>query len=297
MSRNASRRAVFHHLVREPLVHFLVLGVALFGVYRLSIGRSTGSDRIVVSSGKVQNLVETFRMTWQRPPTPEELQGLIADFIKEEVLVREARQAGLDQDDPVVRRRLRTRMEILSDDTAAIRPPTDGQLEAYLARHRDAFQVEGRTTFVQVYLSPERRGARLETDLRRTRELLVRAGPAADAARLSDSVMLDTRYDALSDRDVVRIFGEDFARGLATAPLGRWSEPLRSGYGAHLVRVTERIPGRPAQLEEVREAVQREWLAEETARAREASYQTLLHKYQVTLEAAAVQTVAPRASR
>jgi hypothetical protein len=297
LSRNASRRDVLHRLLREPLVHFLVLGLALFGVYRLSTTRSPGSERIVVSSGKVQTLVETFRLTWQRPPTPEELQGLIADFIKEEVLVREARQAGLDQDDPLVRRRLRTRMEILSDDTAAIRPPSDAQLEAYLATHRDAFQVDGRTTFVQLYLSPERRGPRLDSDLRKTRELLERAGPGTDVARLSDSVMLDTRYDAISDRDVVRIFGEEFAGGLAAAPLGRWSEPLRSGYGAHLVRVIERVPGRSARLEEVREAVQREWLAEETARARQAALDTLLRKYQVRVEPAAVETVSPRAAR
>jgi hypothetical protein len=289
--------AVFHRLLREPLLHFLVLGAALFGVHHLVARRSPASERIVVTAGKIQNLAETFRLTWQRPPTPQELQGLIADFVKEEVLVREARQVGLDQDDPVVRRRLRTRMDLLGDDTAAIRPPTDPQLEAYLASHRDAYRVDGRTTFVQVYLSPERRGARLESDLRQTRAVLERAGPATDVAGIGDSVMLDSRYDAVSDGDVVRIFGEEFARGLAVAPLGRWSDPLKSGYGAHLVRVSERIPGRPARLEEVREGVQRDWLAEETVRAREASFQALLGKYQVTVEPAAVQTVLPRASR
>jgi PPIC-type PPIASE domain len=295
-SPGRSPGSAFRRLLREPLLHFLVLGAALFGVYRLASTRSS-DDRIVVSAGKVRSLAETFRLTWQRPPTDAELQGLVADHVREEVLVRQARRLGLEQDDTIVRRRLRTRMDIFFDDTAAIAPPTDAQLQAYLEAHSDAFRKESRTSFLQVYLSPERHGERMEGDLHRMKAALDHPRPGTDVAALGDPSMLDTRFDASSEREVVRVFGEEFARGLASAPLDRWSGPLRSGYGAHFVRVTERAPGRPAKLEEVREAVQREWLSQETTRAREAAYQALLRKYQVTVKPSAVETVSPRAGR
>ena len=284
-------------LLREPLLHFLLLGAGLFAVYRLAIAPSTEANRIVVSAGKLRSLAETFRLTWQRPPTEAELHGLVMDHVREEVLVREAVRLGLDQDDAVVRRRLRTRMDVLLDDTAAVAPPTEAQLQAYLDAHPEAFRQETRTSFVQVYLSPERHGERLESDLRRLQASLEHLPPGTDPLLLGDPSMLDRRFDAASERDVARVFGEAFAHELATAPLDRWSGPLRSGYGIHFVRVTERVPGRAAKLEEVREAVQREWLSQETARAREAAYQALLRKMQVTVEPAPAETASPRARR
>jgi hypothetical protein len=284
-------------LLRDPLFHFLVLGAALFGVYRLVSARSPGEQRIVVTAGTVRSLAEGFRATWQRPPTEGELQGLVADHLREEVLVREARRLGLDQDDAIVRRRLRTRMEIMLDDTAEIAPPTDLQLQEYLDRHPEDFQQDGRTTFVQLYLSPERRGARLEADLTRVKALLDRAGPGVDVVALGDPTLLDARFDAAPDRDLIRTFGPEFVRALATAPVDHWSGPVRSGYGAHFVRVLERVPGHPARLDEVREGVQREWLTRETARRREAAIEALLRRYQISVEPSAVETAVPRAAR
>lgn len=284
-------------LLREPLLHFFLMGAALFGLYRVGAARSADGGRIVVSAGKLHSLSETFRLTWQRPPTDAELRGLVMDHVREEVLVREATRLGLDQDDPVVRRRLRTRMDILLDDTAAIAPPTEVQLRAYLAAHPEAFRQDTRSSFVQVYLNPDRRGAQLDGDILRLKAALERITPGMDPVRLGDSSMLDARFETASDRDIARVFGDAFARELATAAPNRWSGPIRSSYGVHFVRITERVPGRPVRLDEVREAVQREWLSKETARAREAAYQELLRKVDVTVEPAPVETPAPRAGR
>jgi hypothetical protein len=290
-------RSGLRALLREPLLHFLVLGAALFGTYRLSTARSADSDRILVSAGKLGSLAEAFRLTWQRAPSNSELQGLVTDYIREEVLVREAVRLGLDQDDPVVRRRLRTRMDIFFDDTAGIDPPTEPQLHAYLQAHPNGFRQESRTTFIQVYLSPERHGERMNADLRRVKAALERLAPDADPAQLGDQLMIDSRFEGSSEREVTRVFGEAFARELAAVPLDRWSGPLRSGYGLHLVHITDRVAGRSPRLEEVREAVQREWLSQETARAREAAYQALLRKVKVTVEPAPRETIAPSAAR
>jgi hypothetical protein len=284
-------------LLREPLLHFLVLGAAVFGLYRVTSGRSAGDDRILVSVGRQRSVAETFRLIWQRPPTETEFQALVADYVREEVLVREAARLGLNQDDPVVRRRLRTRMDVFFDDTAPVSPPTEAQLQAYVDAHPDAFRTDERVSFVQVYLSPARHGAQMEETTRRLKAELQSARPETDVAALGDRSMLGTQFEALSEREVTRIFGDDFTKALADAPLDHWSGPIRSGYGVHFVKVHERIPGRRARLEEVREAAQREWLSQETARARESAYQALLRKAKVTIERGTLETGAPQAGR
>jgi hypothetical protein len=274
----------------------MVLGAALFGLYRLTSGRSAVDDRIFVSVGRQHSLAETFRLIWQRPPTEVEFKALVADYVREEVLVREAVRLGLNEDDSVVRRRLRTRMDVFFDDTALVAPPSDPQLQAYIDAHPEAFRTDERISFLQVYINPARHGAEVEESARRVKSELDRAREA-DVAALGDQSMLGTRFDAVSERDVTRIFGDTFAKALAEAPLARWSGPIRSGYGVHFVKVHERVPGRPGRLEEVREAAQREWLSQETARARESAYQALLHRMKVTVEPETLETGAPRAGK
>ena len=117
-------------ILREPLLHFLLLGAAIFGAYRLlSDARATQPGNIVVTQGRIEALVAAFTRTWQRPPTASEREGLIRDYIREEVYVREAIALGLDQDDMVIRRRLRQKLEFVSEDLTAPAEPTDGQLQ------------------------------------------------------------------------------------------------------------------------------------------------------------------------
>ena len=156
-------------LLREPLVHFLLLGAALFllDAWLRPLSASSQGSEIVVGEARIRSLAQNFRRTWQRPPTRPELDGLIQDFVREEVLYREALALGLDKDDTIVRRRLRQKMEFIADEAAALAKPTDQELAAYLAAHAEAFRVEPRATFTQVYLDPRRRAETLEADAKR----------------------------------------------------------------------------------------------------------------------------------
>ena len=133
---------------REPLVHFLVLGGVLFALYRWQ--NPSGAEtvlaprEIVVTTGRIANLAESFARVWQRPPTQAELDGLIEDHIREEVLYREALAIGLDRDDTIIRRRLRQKMEFISEDIAAQAEPSDQELQAYLDSHSDSYRVDPR---------------------------------------------------------------------------------------------------------------------------------------------------------
>lgn len=273
---------------REPLMHFLVLGMALFAFYRWQNppGSTTGPapQEIVVTRGRIANLAESFARVWQRPPTQAELDGLIEDYVREEVLYREALALGLDRDDTILRRRLRQKMEFISEDVAAQAEPTDDELQQYFAEHADAYRVDPRLSFRHVYLSTDRRGETVRDDAAVLLEELRGAGTDADISEIGDPLMLEPQFVDIPLRDVASLFGAAFATQLADVPAGEWTGPVESGYGLHLVYLDDRTPGRLPELADVREAVLRDWLAEQRREANEALYHALREQYTITIE-------------
>ncbi len=272
-------------LLKEPLLHFLVLGALLFAAYGiLSKGGASEPGRIVVTPGKIANLQASFSRVWQRSPSPAELNGLVQDYIREEVLAREAMALGLDKDDTIIRRRLRQKMEFISDDIAAEAQPTDAELSAYLQAHPDSFRVEQRFTFSQVYLDPEKHGEHLARDTVQLLAQLNQAGGKADLSALGDSILLERQFAAAPANEVARHFGAQFAAKLRGLTPGQWQGPVESGNGVHLVLVSERTEGGVPTLAEVRDAVRREWANARRLEANEKFYQELLERYTVTIE-------------
>jgi PPIC-type PPIASE domain len=274
-------------IAREPLLHFLLLGAALFlldGWFKPAT-ISVAQTQIVVSEARVRNLTLNFVRTWQRPPTREEFNGLVEAHIREEVMVREALALGLDRDDAIIRRRLQQKLAFVSGGEATLATPTDEQLEAYLKANADAFRLPPRATFVQVYLDPAKRKGTLDRDAARLLETLNRAGGPREAASLGDRLLLlEPRYEDIPQLEVARQFGADFAAELVKQPIGRWVGPLTSGYGLHLVRVERHWSGGAPALADVRPLVEREWLnvsREELARA---FYEGLRAKYAITVQ-------------
>jgi hypothetical protein len=271
--------------IREPLVHFLLLGVAIFVIYGLvSDGSGSKPGYIVVTQGKIEHLRASFTRVWQRPPSPDELDGLIQDYVREEVLAREAVALGLDRDDTVIRRRLRQKMEFIANDLAAQAEPSDEELREYLAQHPDLFRTEPRLTFRQVYLNPQRRGDAVQRDAARLLAELNRAGAQADFAAMGDSTLLSPELVDVRASEVGGMFGERFARQVSQLPPGRWQGPVLSSYGVHLVFLEARTDGRLPELQEIRQAVAREWANAHRLEANERFYQELSRRYAVTIE-------------
>jgi hypothetical protein len=271
-------------LLREPLVHFLALGALLFLFFEWRGGGGPGSSRIFVTPGLVEHLASGFARTWQRSPTDAELKGLIDDYVKEEIATREAVGMGLDRDDTIIRRRLRQKLEFLVEDAASASPPRDAELQAWLDKHPQSFRAEPQLAFRQVYLSPERRGASVHADAEKLLVRLRTNGEGAATDRLGDATMLPAELALGPLREVSRTFGEDFAEELMKIQPGRWSGPVESPYGLHLVLVRERVAASPPALTEIRPAVEREVLAERRKRDLDALYERLLGRYTVTIE-------------
>jgi hypothetical protein len=272
-------------LLREPLVHFLLLGAALFLLFELA-GDSERSEaeRIVVTSGRIRQLAQGWARTWQRPPTPEELKGLIEEYIKEEVYYREALAMGLDRDDLIIRRRMRQKLEFLTDDVVDSVAPEEEELRAYFDDHVETYRDPARVSFEHVYLSRERRGDDAEEDAERLITQLNSGSPGLNPATLGDSFLLPGSFDDASTSEVDRQLGDGFCARMMELPLGRWAGPVESGYGLHVVRVAAwEEPGDPA-FENVRDAVERDWQEARRKKAAAAFYRKLRERYTVTVE-------------
>jgi hypothetical protein len=272
--------------IREPFLHFLLLGAAIFTAHHFLSGRAgTQPGRIVITQGDITSIMIGFSRTWQRPPTREELDGLIRDRVREEVYYREAMAMGLDRDDPVIRRRLQQKLQFVTDDVAAPAEPTDAELSEYLQTHADVFRVDRRFTFNQVYLDPSKHGEGLAHDIAELlTELRQHEGNVVDSSSLGDAFLLECRFEAAPNAEIAKQFGEKFVAKLADVPIGQWVGPVESGYGMHLVFVEERTEGRLPELAEVRDAVRREWTNAGRLESNEKYFQSLLKQYEVVVE-------------
>ncbi len=272
-------------ILKEPLLHFLLLGAAIFVAYSfVSKRRSDEPGKIIITQGQIAAMATGFSRTWQRPPTREELEGLIGDRVREEVYYREALALGLDRDDTVIRRRLRQKMEFVSDDINAQAEPSDDELGAYLKAHADAFHVQRQFTFRQVYLNPDKHGETLAQDTAQLLVQLQQAGGKTDVSALGDSILLEHQFEGAPAGEIAKQFGEPFATELGRLTPGEWHGPIESGYGVHFVLVSERTEGRLPALAEVRDAVHREWTNARRLEGNEKLYAEMLSRYTVTIE-------------
>ncbi len=276
---------VVKRLLRDPLLHFLLLGAALFLFSRWQgEANAAGEGPIVVSPARIESLAAGFARTWLRSPTRAELERLTADWVREEVAVREARAMGLEEGDTVVRRRLRQKLEFLAEGLAPAGEPADEELRAFLEEHEQEFRLEASYALRHVYVSRERRGDAAQADARALLIELERTGPAADISATGDALPLPEELEPTRAGEIAGLFGQGFADALAELEPGRWCGPLESAYGLHLVLVRERSEGRLPALEEVRAEVLREWEAARREELRDAFYARLLERHQVIVQ-------------
>lgn len=273
-------------LLKEPLFHFLLIGALLLGIdaWRGDTAQEENARLLVrVTAGDIEHLRESWRRRWQRPPTQEELRGLVDAWVRETILYREALALGLDREDVVVRRRLAQKLEFLTEDLLAPGEVSDSELAGFLAEHAARYEIPPRLSFEHVYFSRDRRGDRVDGDARAALDRLL-AGTAPGPAEMGDPILLERRYADLPLSRVERLFGAEFADALAEAPVGRWTGPVPSGYGLHLVRIQERTQVRQPTLAEVRDAVERDYLSQSREEANRKFYESLRTRYRVVYE-------------
>jgi hypothetical protein len=271
-------------LLREPLLHFLLLGAALFAALSFwNQDRASREEQIIVSADRIAYIAALFERTWQRPPTPEELDGLIKDFVREEAAYREGLALGLDRDDTIIRRRIRQKLDFIAQDLVGQVEPTDAELAAYLAEHPDDFRTAPRLSFRQVYINPEQHRDRVQDESRKLL-MALKSDSSMDIRDLGDRIQLEPGYADVSTRDIANLFGTEFAAAITELKPGMWQGPISSGYGVHLVIVDERRDGQLPPLDQVRDTVRREWENARRQQMIDQFYGKLLEKYEIVVE-------------
>jgi hypothetical protein len=263
------------------MLHFLLIGVALFAAYHWMAPVDSDGRRIVITQGVVDDLVTQHVAAKGREPSSTELNHLIESYVRDEILYREGVKLGLERDDIVVKRRVRQKIELMEEEDASTRAPTDADLSAYLAANPARFVQPAILTFEQVFLGQSTAGAGVVHAVAVTHQVL-RNG--ADPAELGKPTLLPHRMTLTPADLVARDFGASFAAALEQAPVGEWVGPIASSFGAHYVRVSDRTPAVAPPLTKVRDQVVREWENERRQRARNDAYTKMRGEYQVSIE-------------
>ena len=266
-------------LLREPLFHFLIIGSLLFAFYRIVSGPvPTPVNSIVITPERVTQLAGGFEAVRKRPANDDELRALVDSFVREEVYYREALALGLERDDTIIRRRLRQKMEFITDSGAELLEPQPGELEDYFQANVARFQQPPEIALTQVFLGHNPAPDRIVEALS-----ALRSNSETDPSLWGEFTLLPPRLRLSTSSEIDGIFGTGFFDGLTQMPVATWSEPIQSGYGLHLVRIDERLAAQVTSLDAERDGIEREWRAEKANELQESVYLRLLERYAVVM--------------
>jgi hypothetical protein len=267
---------------KEPLLHFLIIGAMIFVLFSIVNKEEavTTGNNILVSTADIERLSGNWARKWNRPPTETELQGLIESYIKEEVYYREALALGLDQNDTILRRRLMQKMEFLSNDLAELNTPDETALNKYFLDNQEKYELPARVSFTHIYFSLDKRGAKASEDAKSVLSGL----NVLRAPELGDSFMMEYDFVQETPFEVERLFGDVFAETLFTLEPGVWQGPIESGYGHHLVRITEKIEARLPELASVIDKVRTDLMFEQRQKMNKEIYEKFKERYEVVVE-------------
>ncbi len=272
---------------RSPLLHFLLIGAAIYlanGLFGTKAVEES-DNTVVVTSGELEWLAQTFASTWNRAPTPQEIRGLLDAHIRERVLYREALAMGLDEDDVIIRRRLAQKLEFLFQDLADITPPTEAELVVYFEEHLDQYQEPEVTTFTHVFVDPDLRD---DHTLEDAEQILATLKTLEDQMQgheeLGDRFMLQRYYPQRTRMEIAKLFGQGFTQSLNELAPGQWHGPVLSGYGVHLIYVHDRSQAPPPEFEDVLSIVQQDWQDARRKTFNEEYTANLIARYDVIIE-------------
>ncbi len=267
---------------KEPLLHFLIIGALIFVVFSVvNKDEITVSDnKIVITAAEIERLSANWSKKWNRQPTEIELKGLVNSYIKEEVYYREALALGLDQNDTILRRRLMQKMEFLSNDLAELNQPDESALNTYFLDNQERYELPARVSFTHIYFSLDKRGAKAFEDAKNVLSQL----DALSAPEKGDSFMMQYDFVQETPFEVERLFGKSFTEQLFKSEINTWQGPIESGYGLHLVRISEKIDSWMPELASVIDKVRTDLMFKRRQKMNKEIYERFKERYEIVIE-------------
>ena len=281
MHKDQQKRGLLH---AGRIVKTLVLGALLAGAF-WAVKGPPGSDgsrpTIVISATDVAHQAARWERMWNRAPTREELKKALDGYVRNEILYREALARGMDREDPRVRIALIQKMQMLAAGQADSRGVTDEDLAAFFALRKEQYKVPARLSVIHVFFK-DRDDAQARAE-KLLAEFLETEPSEAALREAGDATMLETTHKAVTATELEKQFGTDFTAEVISLTEGKWSGPVRSGYGLHLVKVFDRVPGRIPELAEVRGKVENDLRYEAGKASEEQGFQEIAGKYQIDI--------------
>ena len=279
---------VVRNIIKNPLIHFFILGLLIYLLYGLFGAKEySGSERtIVVTPATIEWLQDSWEKRWNRPPTEQEMKGLIDQYVRESILYQEALNLELDKNDVILRRRLAQKFEFLTDDLINVPPPTEEELAVYFKDNIDKYKNPDLTTFTHIFFDPDKREENTLSDAEESKSELNKLDPPpSELDQYGDPFMLQSYYPERSEQEISKLFGPEFAKAVSEdVPEGQWYGPVLSGYGTHLVNVHGRILGTEPDIEDVKDVVMSDWEEEKHQEINDEFYEKLLSSYEVIIE-------------
>ncbi len=284
---NTSLRERIVILIREPLFHFLIIGVLLYCLYGLFANQATNEpdNTITVTAAQIDWLEQTWQKRWNRPPTSKERQGLIDAYVKESIMYRQALAIGLDRDDTIIRRRLAQKLEFLTRDLTEIISPSKEELRTYFDMHQDKYQIPASLSFGHVYFSTDKRQEQTVADAQEAlAKLQSEKGLTQSFKDMGDPFMLQQYYPDKTEQEILRLFGSEFSQKTFQFPVGQWSGLVESAYGLHVVYVHDHTESTMPNLADIQDRVLQDWVDDKRREVNEKFYASLLSRYEVIVE-------------
>ena len=274
-------------LFTEPLIQFLIIGACIYGAYAL-FGTPEEDFRdttVHVDSARINAFISEWESRWNRPPTRDEIDGLIQSYIKEDVLYRQAVAMGLNEDDPITRRRMAQKLEFLTSDLAMMVQPAEGVLEQYFADNAEAYRTPDLMTFSQVFFDPDsREDSTLEDAAQALLKLQAVGVPTEESMQVGDGFMLQSDFVSVTATEAARQMGTGFVEAVVQLEPGSWHGPVLSGYGVHLVYVYSYEKSPPPVFEDVQAAVLENWQFEQREQFNADFLENLKSRYEIVID-------------
>ena len=286
----------FRRLLRDPLIHFLLIGAAIYGSYSLLEDEPAQDDvrTVVITQEEIKALTEQWTRLWQRPPTGPELADLLRQHVRTQILYREALAMGLDRQDPVIERRLAQKVELLSRSLVTPEPPPEDVLATWYADNADQFREPDRYTLHQLFFDPDRRGDATVADATAALETLAALPDLPeDLSGYGDDSIMQKYYPGRTELELRKLFGSGFTDQVVKLEPGRWHGPIRSGFGVHLVYVDDVLRPTTPDLADIRDRVQEAWMLEQVEQRSQRFLDELVSRYEVDMEATEVPLTCP----
>jgi len=274
-------------LFTEPLIQFLIIGACIYGAFALfgTPEEDFRDTRVHVDSARINAFISEWESRWNRPPTREEIDGLIQSYIKEDVLYRQAVAMGLNEDDPITRRRMAQKLEFLTSDLAMMVQPAEGELEQYFNENNEAYRAPDRMTFSQVFFDPDSRGNTTLEDAAEALLKLQAAGvPTEESMQMGDGFMLQSDFVSVTATEAARQMGSGFVEAVVQLEPGSWHGPVLSGYGLHLVYMYDYQKSPPAIFEDIQAAVLENWQLEQREKFNADFLENLKTRYEIVID-------------